>query len=86
MKRNGFAYHIQMLPSRSPRRSPYSPEEITNEAQNQIIGDLSKAKPFQPNLSVPETKALKELCSDNLTILSANKGRATVVMNKTGYV
>ena len=67
-------------------RKSQAPEETTNKAQSQIICVLNKAKTSKPNLSVPEAKALRELHRDNsLMILPADKGRATVVMNKTDY-
>ena len=61
-------------------------EETTSKARSQIIGVLKKAKPSKPNLSVPETKALRELRNNySIMILPADKGRATVVMNKIDY-
>ena len=67
-------------------RKSQAPEETTSKARSQIIGVLKKAKPSKPNLSVPETKALRELRNDDsIMILPADKGRATVVMNKIDY-
>ena len=64
-------------------RKSQAPEETTSKARSQIIGVLKKAKPSKPNLSVPETKALRELHNDDsIMILPADKGHATVVMNK----
>ena len=61
-------------------------EETTDKARSQIIGALRKARTTTPNLHPSKSKALRELCSDtNLMILPADKGRTTVVMDKTSY-
>ena len=67
------------------RRTQATPDVI-DKARTQIIGVLSKAKPSAPNLSPLESKALRELRQDtSLVILPADKGRATVVMDKSSY-
>ena len=67
-------------------RKSQAPEETTSKARSKIIGVLKKVKPPKPNLSVPETKALRELRNnDSIMMLPTDNGRATVVMNKTDY-
>ena len=62
------------------------PEDVADRARTQIIGTLSKARTTTTNLHPSESKALRELRSDNsLMILPADKGRTTVVMNKRAY-
>ncbi len=47
---------------------------------------LRKPKPPRPNLSYTQQKALRSLKDDNnITIVSADKRRATVVMDKEDY-
>ena len=61
-------------------------KQLTKPNLMQIIGVLNKTKTSKPNLSVPETKALGELrCDNSLMILPADKGRAMVVINNSGY-
>ena len=62
------------------------PEDVANRARTQIIGTLSKARTTTINLHPSEFKALRELRSEvSLMILPADKGRTTVVMDKTTY-
>ena len=46
---------------------------------------LEKAKPPKPNVTIEELAAIKNLKRDNIIILPADKGNATVVMNKEEY-
>ncbi len=51
-----------------------------------IIGILNKARPPPSNLKPDELKAIKELRNDNsVMILPADKGRATVLLDKSQY-
>ena len=62
------------------------PPEASDRTRTQIIGILSQAKPTSSNLSPSESKALKELRNEtSLIIVPADKGRATVVMDRTAY-
>ena len=48
---------------------------------------LQSSKPRKVNLSKDECKALKELQSDaSIVILSADKGRSTVILNREDYL
>ena len=63
-----------------------APQEITDRARTQVVGILSKAKSPSTNLSPAESKALKELRNEtSLIIIPADKGRATVVMDRETY-
>ena len=71
-------------------RSPPIPTIIANIEEalksSRIIGTLNKQIRHNPNLSPDETKALKELRSDNnIIILKSDKGNATVVMDRRDY-
>ena len=62
------------------------PEDVADKAHTQIIGTLNKSRTTTTNLHPSEFKALRELRSDdNLMILPADKGRTTLVMDKTTY-
>ena len=62
------------------------PEDASDRAHSQVIGALSKARTTTPNLLPSESKAIRELRNDtSLMILPADKGRTTVVMDKTTY-
>ena len=62
------------------------PGDVADRACTQIIGTLSKARTTTTNLQPSELKALRELRSDDsLMILPVDKGRTTVVMDKTTY-
>jgi hypothetical protein len=52
----------------------------------EIVQCLSRAKPPKPNITSKERSALEGLRKDDkIIILPADKGRATVIMNKTEY-
>eukprot|EP00057_Strongylocentrotus_purpuratus_P028011 XP_011682485.1 PREDICTED: uncharacterized protein LOC105446847 [Strongylocentrotus purpuratus] len=52
----------------------------------QVTQALSTAKPPQPNISKPERAAIKDLRSNqSIHILQADKGNATVLLNKGDY-
>lgn len=62
------------------------PEEPARLARIKIIGALSKAKPPSVNLLPQERRSIKSLQQDDqIFVLSADKGRATVVMDKNQY-
>ena len=72
------------------RRSPEIIKRLipssVSSARSRIIGTLNKPIRHNPNLSPDETKALKELWSDNnIIILKSDKGNATVVMDRRDY-
>ena len=57
--------------------------ELTRLKITQI---LKNSRPPRPNLTPKETKALKELKSDNsIKILKADKGNFTVIMDSLDY-
>ena len=65
--------------------SKASPESVSR-ARSQIVKILSKQRRLTPNLSPEESKALKELKNnESIMILPADKGRATVIMDRTDY-
>ena len=54
--------------------------------RNDVLGVLSSAKCPQPNMNVQERKALFDLKKNqSILILPADKGRATVVVDKDDY-
>ena len=60
--------------------------ESISQARSQIVKILSKQRKLTPNLSPEESKALKELKNnESIMILPADKGRATVIMDKDDY-
>ena len=62
------------------------PEEDADSARLRIIGILFQARPPSANLSASERRAIKLLQDDdNILILPADKGRATVVMDRQDY-
>ena len=83
----------------TPRHIPYqeiiAATEATARGLDQRTADtlrlgvsaaLREAKPPQPNLSRMQHKALKTLKDNtNVVIVAADKGRATVVMDKEDY-
>ena len=67
------------------KSSKADPSSVSS-ARSRIIGTLNKPIRHNPNLSPDETKALKELQSDNnIIILKSDKGNATVVMDRRDY-
>ena len=67
-------------------KKAHLPEDVADTACTQVIGTLSRARTTTTNLHPNEFKALRELRSDySLMILPADKGRTTVVMDKTSY-
>ena len=62
------------------------PEEVADSARSRIIGIFSQARPPSSNLSASERRAIKMLQDDDdILILPADKGRATVVMDRQDY-
>ena len=64
-------------------------ENVAAKARKQhmnVIGAVSRAKMPSRNITSKEVKSLKELANDeDILILPADKGRATVVMDRTDY-
>ena len=61
-------------------------EEDAEDLRGRVCGILRRAKPPKDNLSKEQRKALKELRSlENEVILPADKGKATVMMNREDY-
>ena len=61
-------------------------EAAVQIARTKVSETLKSAKPPQRSSTHEEEKALKELKKDeNIVILKADKGNATVVMNATEY-
>ena len=59
---------------------------VVNSLRTEVTKALKNAKPPKSNLSKDERIALKELSKDNnIVIVPADKGRSTVVMNKSDY-
>ena len=59
---------------------------LAAKARINVIGAVSRAKMPSRNITSKELKALKELANDkDILILPAEKGRATVVMDRTDY-
>ena len=53
---------------------------------NEVARSIKRRKNLKPNLSIEEIKALQELKKDQtISILPADKGRATVVMDRSDY-
>ena len=62
------------------------PEDAADKARTQVVGVLKQSKAHNHQSTPSESKALREQCSDDgLMILPADKGRTTVVMDKTVY-
>ncbi len=54
--------------------------------RSEVVGAIKSSKPPKNNISCGEKKALQDLKSDeSIIILPADKGRATVVLNKQDY-
>ena len=54
--------------------------------RNEIAGALRSAKPPKPNVTSAEKEALKELKqNEDIMILPADKGMATVILDKDTY-
>ena len=54
--------------------------------RNEIAGALKSAKPPKPNITMAEKVALKEIQENkDIMILPADKGRATVILDKAEY-
>jgi hypothetical protein len=55
--------------------------------RSEIVNIIKKAKPPSPNLTPAESKALDALRKDDtISILPADKGRATILLDKSTYV
>ena len=62
------------------------PEDAADKARTQVVGVLKQSKDHNHQSTPSESKALRKQCSDDgLMILPADKGRTTVVMDKTVY-
>ena len=61
-------------------------EVEAEDLRHSVVGELKKAKPPPSNISIKERKALKNLAKNkDITILPADKGKATVVMDTENY-
>ena len=61
-------------------------ETVAAKTRMSVIGAVSRAKMPPRNVPPKEMKALKDLaCDEDILILPADKGKATVVMNKADY-
>ena len=61
-------------------------EEKAELARTRIVGAIAKARPPPVNLLPQERKAIKTLQEDDrILVLPADKGRATVVMDRAQY-
>ena len=77
--------HIVASVEAAITRSGASEEQAT-KARIGVIGALSRAKPPPKNTLPEERQAVKQLASDkNIVVLPADKGRATVVMDREDY-
>ena len=62
------------------------PPESAQAIRHKVVGILGKAKPPPSNISMAESQALKVLRNNaDIVILPADKGRATVVLDKHDY-
>ena len=60
---------------------------IASDARKRIASLLSRSKPPPSNLTPEQTRAIKSLGTrDDILILPADKGRATVVMARDDYL
>ena len=90
-----YPQSFTIAPRHIPHQEIIAATEATARGLDQKTADtlrlgvsaaLRKAKPPRPNLSYMQQKALRSLKDDNnITIVSADKGRATVVMDKEDY-
>ena len=63
------------------------PENEAEEVRQYCVVTLRRAKPPKPNITKEESKALRELKkNDHIVILKADKGGATVILNKEDYI
>ena len=63
------------------------PENEAEEVRQDCAVTLRRAKPPKPNISREESKSLRELKkNDHIVILKADKGGATVILNKEDYI
>ncbi len=61
------------------------PDETKEHIRHQITTNLHNKRPVKPDND--EQKAIKDLQNDNeIIILPADKGRMTVIMNKSDYI
>ena len=60
---------------------------MAEKTRMSVIGAVSRARMPPRNVPPKEMKALNDLaCDKDVLILPADKGKATVVMNKDDYV
>ena len=67
------------------RRQKKQPQERQERARAAVANILRTAKPPPTNLTKEERKGLKELRDKPVTILCADKGNATVVLDTSAY-
>jgi len=61
-------------------------DEVTEGFKNEVLGTLRSAKCPQSNLTLQEQQAVSDLKSNpTVMVLPADKGRATVVLDKAEY-
>ena len=62
-------------------------QQTADTLRLKIGGVLQNAKPPRPNLSPRQRQALMDLRKDqNIVIVPADKGRATVILNRNEYI
>lgn len=62
------------------------PQEQAELAMTKVVGAIAKARPPPVNLLPEEQRAIKSLQEDDrILVLPADKGRATMVMDKAQY-
>ena len=62
------------------------PKSDAEQRRSEIVGTLKSAKPPPSNISKDERHAIKQLQKEaSIMVLGADKGRATVVMEKSDY-
>ena len=61
-------------------------ESVTAKARMNVIGAISRARLPPKNITSQEAQALRDLAKDeNILVLPADKGKATVVMDRADY-
>ena len=78
--------HIEIIAAIEPTLREEENQERAERARAAIAGILRTAKPPPPNTTSEERQAMTELRkNDKITVLQADKGNVTVVMNTTDY-